>query len=445
VRDGPRTVEAPALVLRTLGASAVAFVLLAAACSSNNSGASGRGPGVSCPRDGTVLAALRDVERSGEGLVSATFGEYRPPSVVTLGSDAGIPTPSRTPDWQRAATVFSLLTKAWNDTKTACPDLPSALEKAMDTAIQALKTAIAAKDQKTAANAANGVGIVVPPLFDYFHPDIPLEIVRLDATFRQVGIDAHFGDWTAVQADVTSIATDWGNSRAAVQKRAPTCHRVGATDTVVGDIDQSLGNLQTAEAANDRTMAEQESENGATEIDTLELLFDCPSDGPAPKTGLGAACKAAADCTVGEVCDAANKGGTCAPDPANANIGAPCSATTDCGSDSRSACNTEAGDSFPGGYCGMEPCDDVHVCPAGATCVSQPHETPGCWKSCTTDADCRTKEGYACQLFPINATPTSTLPAGFGPSAMACGFPCTNDGGCTSPLTCNVATGRCKP
>ena len=100
---------------------------------------------------------------------------------------------------------------------------------------------------------------------------------------------------------------------------------------------------------------------------------------------------------------------------------------------------TEAGDNYPGGYCGMEPCDDIHVCAPGGTCVSQPHETPGCFKACAADADCRTKEGYVCQLYP------TAPPAGFGPSDRACGFPCKDDAGCTSPLKCAAATGKCTP
>src|SRR5262249_5890339 len=155
-----------------------------------------------------------------------------------------------------------------------------------------------------------------------------------------------------------------------------------------------------------------ESENGALEIDTLELLFDCPPDGAPPKTGLGAACSADTDCDSGDVCDKTNKGGTCAPDPVNANVGAACTTTIDCGADPRADCNTEVGDQSPGGYCSMEPCDDVQVCPPGATCVSPPHETPSCLAACKTDADCRTKEGYVCQLFP------TTPPAGFGPSQL---------------------------
>jgi len=376
-----------------------------------------------CPRTGVVPADLRDVERSGEGLVATTFGEY----------------PDRQAEWARATGVLSILNEVWLRTKDACPEMPPAPAKTIDDAISELETALPAKDQKAAATAANLVGLAVPELFAWFDPEIPIEVVRMDATFRQVGLDAHFADWQGVEADVASLDKDWNASKAAVAERAPTCHRVGGTSTIVGDIDQSVKNLTASSAAGDGVAIEGESENGALEIDTLELLFDCPPDGAPPATGLGSKCAADGDCESGQVCDTGNKGGTCAPAASSANVGSACKTTIDCGSDPRAACNTEVGDQYPGGYCIMEPCDDVQVCPPGATCVSTPHETPGCLKACAADADCRTDEGYVCQLFP------TTPPAGFGPSELGCAFPCKDDAGCTEPLTCNLATGKCTP
>ena len=203
------------------------------------------------------------------------------------------------------------------------------------------------------------------------------------------------------------------------------------------DIDTSLANIDVAIVKADKTAMEQESENGALEIDTLELLFDCPPDNTTPPTGLGSACTSSSTCDQGQVCDPA--AAKCAPDPAINKIGTPCMSTIDCGTDGRAACNTAAGDNYPGGYCGMEPCNDVQVCPAGATCVALGGETPGCFASCTTDADCRLAEGYVCQLF------LTTPPIGFGPTAHGCAFKCTRDTDCQSPLTCDVASAKCKP
>src|SRR5262245_24307753 len=72
-----------------------------------------------CARNGIVPPDLRDVERSGEGLVATTFGEY----------------PAREPDWARAAGVLSILKEVWGRTKGACPSLPSKQAGEIDGAI----------------------------------------------------------------------------------------------------------------------------------------------------------------------------------------------------------------------------------------------------------------------------------------------------------------------
>ena len=389
-----------------------------------------------CPaaRGGVVPADLRDVERAGEGLVSTTFGD--------LAS-------SHAPAWNRAATVLTILKEVWGRAKSGNARLPAASVARLDAAIAALETAIPARDQKAAVYAANEVGLSCPELFDFFKPDAPPEIIRMDAVYRQVGIDAHFGDLTAARKNASSLSTDWNNAKKAVSTRAPTCHRVGGTATVSGDIDLSLSNVNTALGSMDVLTIERESENGALEIDTLELLFDCPADTAAPASGLGAVCTSDAQCSAGEQCDLAwGTKGKCAPGVVN-KIGTACSTTIDCGSDSRSACNTAAGDNYPGGYCFMEPCNDIDVCPPGATCVALGGEAAGCFSTCVRDADCRTTEGYVCQLF------VTTPPSGFGPSNHACAFPCTRDDDCQAPLRCpnpsdgGVSTdstfGKCTP
>jgi hypothetical protein len=387
-------------------------------CGGGSNGNGADGGTAACPRMGTVPADLRDVERAGEGLVSTTFGDL-----------AGMHAAS----WDRAATVRSILEQVWGRTLSSCPDLPAPQVKRVNDAIATLDAAIPAMDQKSAVYAANSVGLACPELFDYFYPDAPKEVIRMDAVYRQLGIDAHFGAVAAAMSDLSSLQTDWSNAQGAVGARAPMCHRVGGTATVAGEIDTSLANVTAAFAKADTTTIETESENGALEIDTLELLFDCPADNVTPAHGIGAACTGDAMCDAGQQCDlawgAGGGMGKCAPSATN-KIGTACASTVDCGSDSRSACNTAAGDGYPGGYCFMEPCNDVEVCPPGATCVAIGGESPGCYKSCAHDGDCRVSEGYVCQLF------LTTQPKGFGPTDHACAFTCTRDADCQTPLKC---------
>src|SRR5262249_48929276 len=153
--------------------------------------------------------------------------------------------------------------------------------------------------------ASNAVGLAVPDLFAYFSPDVR-EVVRMDAVFRQVGIDAHFAQWSGAANDLASLQADWATLAPKVAMRAPTCHRVGGTATVSSDIDGSLANLAASIPQKDGTKTEGESDNGALEIDTLELLFDCPPDGPPPAHGIGSACTKTSDCSPGQSCNPAS-------------------------------------------------------------------------------------------------------------------------------------------
>jgi hypothetical protein len=366
---------------------------------------------------------MRDVERDAEGVSYAVFGAA----------------PDHAPDYTRAAAILSLLKQVWARSKEECPDLPKKAASAVDSAIAKLGKSIPAKDQNASAYAANDIHQQMAPLFEYFKPDTPVEVVRMDAVFLRLGVDAWGGDWKAFSGNLDSLNRDWSILKDTAAAKVPTCNRVAGTASVVGDIDQTLAKLTDAATSADVATSESESDAGLLEVDILELLFDCPAGTKPPKTGLGSACSTDADCDGELMCNQEVGQGRCAPAAALTHVGDACITTVDCGSYSRDACNNEVGDGYPGGYCSMEPCDDVQLCSPGATCVAMPFETPACLKSCAHDSDCREAEGYVCQLFP------TTPPAGFGPSDHACAFPCTGDDQCTAPLTCIVATGKCSP
>lgn len=401
------------------------ILLLLVACSGKDgTDTSDTSAADTCPRDGTVPANFRDTERDAEGVSYSAFGAY----------------PERTPDFERATGVLGLLEEVWAGGVADCPDLDTAVRSSIDGSLETLTTALAAEDQEASAYAANDIHMQMAPLFGYFNPEAPLEILEMDALFLRIGLDGWFGDGAEYDANLALLETDWAVVKAATEAAVPTCHRVAGTESVVGDIDETLANLAAYPGGTDIDVAQVESDAGLLEVDILELLFDCVPDGETPDSGLGSACTVDGDCgDESLVCDLDNAGGTCAPDAANTNVGEPCTTTVDCGTYSRDACNSEVGDQFPGGYCTMEPCDDIQVCSPGATCVAMPYETPACFLSCTDDADCRVDEGYVCQLFP------TTPPDGFGPSDHACAFACTQDADCSSPLTCETSSGKCIP
>jgi|GEM_PF-3321961 len=402
----------------------IASIAMLLACHAPVSDTAGGGTPNTCPRDGTVLADARDVEREAEGIATTAFGEG----------------PKHEPDFTRAQGILALLERVWSGAKTACPDLPGEVVTGINDAVTQLQADVPAQDQRGTTYAGNDIHLLTSPLFAYVNRPKPVQLEEMDALFLRVGLDAWYGAWTSYDANIVTIQADWATVKPVVDSLTPTCHRVAGTASVSGDIDQTIAALQKAHAASDVDAAQVGSQDGLSEVDIIEQLFDCPPDGETPGTGLGAACATTAECGDSSlVCDLDNAGGRCAPDPATTNVGAACTTTVDCGSDERDACNHQVGDGYPGGYCTMEPCNDVQVCSPGATCVAMPFETPACMQSCVQDSDCRTREGYVCQLFP------TTPPDGYGPSDHACAFACTQDTDCTGSLTCNVTSGKCTP
>lgn len=125
------------------------------------------------------------------------------------------------------------------------------------------------------------------------------------------------------------------------------------------------------------------------------VLFAAQSPDACGEGGLACArCSATATCRDGR-CSADVDGGGIPP-----QVGTPCTADSQCGSDGLSFCipETSGGTStgFVGGYCSRF-CSGA-TCPAGARCVPSTTSTGGsvdlCVSSCTSVTDCRM--GYRC-------------------------------------------------
>jgi hypothetical protein len=95
-------------------------------------------------------------------------------------------------------------------------------------------------------------------------------------------------------------------------------------------------------------------------------------------------------------------------------IGEACTDDAEC-----SGPNAQCLDSFPGaywstwpsGYCSRTGCTFGATCGPGAACSAHPGIGPRCFRTCTTSADCRTTDGYTCQLHPILMDEMFCLPA----------------------------------
>lgn len=132
-------------------------------------------------------------------------------------------------------------------------------------------------------------------------------------------------------------------------------------------------------------------------------------------------------------CDPAD--GQCKPDGTTTHVGAACDRTgpgdPKCGTYAKAICNDLINDDFPGGYCSVEPCTTVSLCPIGSSCGSLGAETPGCYLDCKSDADCRGPE-YKCQ--PMDQLAVS------GASRRVCYL---TKMACVAPSDCPSSRPRC--
>lgn len=85
----------------------------------------------------------------------------------------------------------------------------------------------------------------------------------------------------------------------------------------------------------------------------------------------------------------------CKLDGTTTNVGGTCDtsgADPKCGTAPNATCNDLTQDGFPGGYCSMEPCSVIALCPVGATCTHLGGESNACYKICSSNADCRSPD-----------------------------------------------------
>jgi hypothetical protein len=149
---------------------------------------------------------------------------------------------------------------------------------------------------------------------------------------------------------------------------------------------------------------EVECGNGAVEGDE-KCDGNCPTSCPNPDpcqvgTLIGSADDCDAECAFDAITDCI-PGDNCCPEHCTNQtdadcvgpIGEGCTEDAQCSS---GMCATAVGFGLPGGYCSADCSASPAVCGAGAHCGVERFSLRFCNKSCTTDDDCRTAEGYAC-------------------------------------------------
>jgi hypothetical protein len=237
------------------------FLLLAPACGS--SGTSGKAP--SPPN-------LRQFESDAEAM-----SENASPAQLSAS------TPAAAPDWTVAQGSYDQAAALWQQLKpvvlAAGPNADAMAQvTAIDQALAAYATDVAAKKPREAATDANKITLAVPTLFDLFSYPAPTDTLRLDGTFRQLQIEAQFGDWPASQKALDDTKAVWARLKPLAGAQAPKRPDMPAAATLLTDVDDTIAASQAlitdaGAKASDSVDLQLQAQEGLDLVDVAEQIF----------------------------------------------------------------------------------------------------------------------------------------------------------------------------
>jgi hypothetical protein len=114
-------------------------------------------------------------------------------------------------DWNAAATGERAAVRAWRDYQRG--EVPRRLGLEMDTALDALATAIEGRDQTRAGTATIDVAQSTTDLMLRDRPPVEIDLARFELWARQILVDASAGDLGGVTGDVATM--EWIRDRIA--------------------------------------------------------------------------------------------------------------------------------------------------------------------------------------------------------------------------------------
>lgn len=115
-------------------------------------------------------------------------------------------------DWGKAAVTLDSL-------RTGVAALTAGERRAVQPALDSLRSAVAARHRDDALVAANRITDVGAAMTEAYHPATPADIVRLDYYGRELEIWSARGDLPALARNAAALRTAWGRVRPAVMAR----------------------------------------------------------------------------------------------------------------------------------------------------------------------------------------------------------------------------------
>ena len=179
-------------------------------------------------------------------------------------------------DWTTAVSIAAEASTSWTTAKAAVTAKGAKAETitAIDNALAGLIAAITSKDSRAAQTSANAISLSIPDLYDLYDNKVPSDVLRLDASFRLLQIDASFSDWTASSTDLGRVKDVWARLKPVAEPQAAKRQNVTGASTVIADIDTAISDAQAGITAQDSTATTGAAQKGLDLVDVVEKVFE---------------------------------------------------------------------------------------------------------------------------------------------------------------------------
>lgn len=183
---------------------------------------------------------------------------------------------ARDRNWAKAETSLAKLHETWATLRiTAERDGASAnVLRSIDDALSRCDANVISRSSQSAESNANAMSLLIPDLFDRYLSAVPPDVLRLDAAFRRLQIDAEFSDWSQADAHLSSLLEVWRRVKPSASVLAPRRSAIPGASTVVDDIDHTLAAAGASVVAKSSTDTVTHTEHGLDLVDVVEQLFE---------------------------------------------------------------------------------------------------------------------------------------------------------------------------
>ena len=176
-------------------------------------------------------------------------------------------------DWAELATALREAEMSWATLKPRLRADGASAEtvEAIDAALMRTAADAARRATRAAKYDTNALTLTTPSLFELYVERLPADVMRLSAGFRQLQIDAEYGDWASAAQHLATLHTVWNRIRARVVAQSRARH---ASVAIAPAVDSTLEKYGAALRLRHAVPAQTEAQNGRDFVEEIEQRFE---------------------------------------------------------------------------------------------------------------------------------------------------------------------------